>query len=685
MEPARACHGDTLDTEAAVAELLHLDGAFEEAATMWSRLALSGYRPPESTLKAAVSYLSLGNRAEAMRWLLRSRKHSDRAEVLYVLAQEQWNRGRSLKALKTLAVVRRGAPTPGRETTLLGVFARRLNHTAQALALFRESASNGDTRALCNIVSILCKTTDLDSGLHALAEAVALDPQQIEPYVLCSRLSRRFPSLGRPEIHLARARLRQRSIARYRDATITPHITASVLVRMEPNGLKIRVEWVVDHKTSLPESFVLNRGYQSIRINGKIIDGTPLDAHIAQYTVPWQDRAPASNSLTLELEGLPQQPGARYDPHESEFDAISAWLPIPAADYAVSLNLSAQAQEDVHILASAGKFGGTIIAVESPTVYKATPSLTIYGRCSAALLYHAAGIIRGALDLWQTVLPSPEHVSVFVADRTSSQFCYTRPGLLRVASGTLRGKSTAQLIHKTGHLWWNADERFTPESRWLAEALAEYGLHMADSAGLVREYRASVLTALRTLGDGRLPAAGLYELSKDRSKPGAFRLRAKGAFMLAALRATLGDSSFWSLIAETYAHSRTNPIDSYTFFAIAARLKGCSLNWFARQWVFETSELIFSARDAHVTQTGVARWELTFIAACDGIGVPGSAVRYAVVLQNGSVKLADVNLNLGIGKVVVSLEQQPIKITPDPFLEWYGTSVTYSLEDSNGL
>ncbi|MBV8370837.1 MAG: hypothetical protein JO036_18135 [Candidatus Eremiobacteraeota bacterium] len=664
---------------AALAEAYHVDRAFAPAAAAWSALASMEYEPQESALKAAISWLALGEIEEGVRWLRRARRSgTPPGDLLYVIAQQQWATGRLKRALRTLELARRLAGRAGPETTLLGVYAHRLHDRDRAGRLFAEAAAAGDACALANSVSLAGDAAAPEVALSALARAATGEPQRFEPYVLAARLARTCGSLGPPALFLARARLRRDGVVPLAPRRPAAETELAVRVRgfVSPDGIRASVVWRAGDRTPLPERFRLNRGFREVRVFGAAVEPAGHDprGEAAIYAVP-ASAGGGAREVTIEIDGVPLPPGARFSAEEVELDAIAEWLPAPEPPVRIRWDVELTAPPAMTLATSVHPAGVTAIAMRRPATLE-LGELRIVGRRPAAELRLSAQLVARGLAEWRALLPGVVQpaATVAVVDRPRSQFCYARAGLVRVTNGALNGRSAAQLVHKASHLLWGNEVRFADDARWLAESLADYGMHLACESGALPDYRRQTLAALRTLDGGTLCATGLATLAAIRNKPAAFRLRAKGGFVIAALRAAMGEDAFRALLYAVAAAGRREPVDSYLFFALASRKNGASLNWFARQWVYESCELILAAHEPVAVSSEDGRWQLSFRAACEGVAVPGAPVCYLVSLAGGAAVRLNVDLNLGARQVTCTLGERPVSIHPDPDACWYAST-----------
>ncbi len=249
------------------------------------------------------------------------------------------------------------------------------------------------------------------------------------------------------------------------------------------------------------------------------------------------------------------------------------------------------------------------------------------------------------------------------------------------------------LVRRAGSLWRELvpDAALPPpqlvvarDASWLAEALTAYELHLAQDAGLLPDYRAATLRTVRELGGGRLARQGLAALARLPGRAAADALRAKGGFVVAALRAVVGEDAFVRLLRDVFGLDRAHPLDTYLFFALASRAHGASLNWFARQWVCEPAELVLAA-EAEAAPAPGGGYRLALRARCLGVAVPGAAVTYAVDLADGTTLRHALNLDLGLRDAALELPARPLRVRPDPDARWYASTVAARLESCREL
>lgn len=691
-------------TRAAVAEALHVGGRFAEAARAWAELAGSGHDVASSALKAAMSYLAAGDERTGQAWLERAgAAGAEVADVRYVTAQHALSLGRAAEAEAALreACRERGG---GPELTALGVQRWRGGARAEARRLFSEALARdpGDPLARIDLVSADLQeggAVDRAAAVAMLAEAAAAAPHRAEPFVLYSRLG-----VGRRERAeaLARARLRTRQLTSYRPATAAdgPLGDAHVSVRRATTGphplpersdgsasatelcVTARFSCDADPPGGLPATVLVNGGYRAVTVGGRAaVPGVPgragapghPGAPAVRYGIPagaWRYDAGRA-VLEVRVEGTPRPPFARVAEGWLELGEGSAWVPVPGPGWRWRFTPDVEVGEGTTTACSrpgAGDEGFTLVALTGAERVGAPP-VTALGRVARPLLRRAADVAARAGARWQEVLgrPVPE-ATVVVVDRPDSTFCYHRPGLTRVTSAVAADEAQhALLYHEVGHHWWGGAVDVAPEDRWLAEALAEYTLHLAEQTGDLRGYRVSTLAALRRLGGGRLPAAGLAALARTGGTEAAYVLRAKGAFVVGMLRALVGETAFRATLRA--CADGGHPLDAYTFFALASAHHGHAVDWFANQWVHAEAAMRLHVADAVVRRRRGA-YHVSFVARCDGYAVPGSGVEF-LVRGEGASALASANLDLAPATVSVRLPTRPRSITVDPALRWY--------------
>ena len=369
-----------------------------------------------------------------------------------------------------------------------------------------------------------------------------------------------------------------------------PALLADARGHIAPDGLALDVTWTAPPGHRLPPRFKVNAGYEIVAVNGvparqaRERGEDPSETRVELALTPAD---PDAATVEFSIRGMPSPPGVRFGDAEIELDGLATWLPVPVPPEPLRWNCDLTFPTGMTAVTSTTLSGVTAIAIRGAAHLRHDSLPETFGACGAAELRLGASLVQRGVALWSRFLPelSQPTVRIAIVNRPRSTFCYTRPGLIRLASGVLRGPPAAVVVHEAGHLWWGTRAVFADDAHWVAESLAEYGLHLACDAGTYPDYRRATLDALRTLNDGRLPRDGLAALSGSPGKVAAFILRAKGGFAVAALRKTLGEDAFRDLLYRLDRAACRGALTSAGFLALAATVSGRSLTTFARRWV----------------------------------------------------------------------------------------------------
>lgn len=700
-EPVSGPGGAASLRRAALAEAWHVDGDLARAAAAWAELAGDGGEPAEAALKAAISCFAAGDEAAGLEWIERARgAGAPPEEVLYVLAQRSWGGGDALRALDLLEEAARRDPRSGRAVNLRGVLLLRLGASGRARAHFAEALARDpdDACALANQISADIDAMGALEAEAALRRAARSAPHRVEPHVLHARLRRRAGDEAGARLGLTRARLRQRSLWPPEDRAaaggeaLPPLARAAVTGRLSEAGASLSVSLTFEGEP--PLGVFINAGYTRVSLGGaasRPAEPPPgaaprIAAPAAYHEIPerLREAARAGAPLAITLEGRPLPPCARLTADEIELDGLSAWLPLAAPERRTLYRLDIELPPGFRAFAPspAPEPGGPgLLALRAPREASLPDGIVACGRTPLGDLRAAAAAAYQAQWLWLDLLgPACAAARAFAAlppvvlvDRPGSRFCYARAGYLRIPSGLAgTGELAPLLTHEVGHAGFGIAARFAPGSELYAEALAEYSLHLAEDAGVVPGYRAPTLAALAALGGGELPSAGLAAMARGPGRRDAYVLRAKGGFMVAALRGVMGDAPFRDLLRAVLELGGERPIGGYELFAVASRLHGASLGWFANQWIHAGGELGFAVEPGEIRREGAGHLA-HFTVRCAGAAVPGAPVRFDVECEGGERVSAHLDLDLGVAHAAVITPSRPRAVRPDPERRWYAS------------
>jgi tetratricopeptide (TPR) repeat protein len=734
-----------IEAWAAVAEALHVDGHYGASARAWEGLAEAGGDPGEARLKAALALLSEGRVERGLAWLESARQGGlEDAEYFYVQGQVEWQHGRLDGAAAAFQRAMEAEPHRGTAANALGVLCARRGRGEEARRYFHEAhrRDSEDTEALVNLASLALREAEtegaaqpLERVAQRLERAARRGPHRPEPYVLASRL---FRLRGAPE--RAQAALIQGRIRRHgrepgrpgmeRGPNPLPRATGEVMVEIQPGFDGEDMALALTYRCRAPREarprwLAVNPGYQWIAIGGEerrfevdptvpqegcpgLLPGFHLVALAARDWCPGDG---GGDVLKVALRGHPTPPCVAFRAHTLEFAEPSAWLPLPLprGAWAWRVTLAKGATPALgwipHISSTTGETDGiALLAMAREHCREATVDAAAFGWPNAGpvralgplepgTLRFAAYLAARTGALWHALAGARREACppLLIVEASGSDFCYTRPGFLRVASGVLAESSKAsQICHEIGHLWWGADVRLPARDAWLSESLAEYSLHLGEDAGLAVGYRARVLT--RVFGDAvfePLADLGLTELarrsatvtdgqdgSSQRSSEAwaaAAVLRYKGGFVMSMLRQVMGEEAFGRLLRCAYRLGRTHELDAYTFIALAGRFHGHSLNWFFNQWVDASAAMTLElSQPGRVSRKGapdVVEDPPVVSIERSGPATPGVPVAVAVYTTGGGIERLTAPVELGRCRLVVPRAVR--RVILDPERRWF--------------
>jgi hypothetical protein len=119
-----------------------------------------------------------------------------------------------------------------------------------------------------------------------------------------------------------------------------------------------------------------------------------------------------------------------------------------------------------------------------------------------------------------------------------------------------------------------------------------------------------------------------------------------------------------------YESARQQTLDAYTFFAVASRLHGTSLNWFAHQWAYARLALQFEVEVVGVSQTQEG-FRTALVVSCAGGAIPGEPVQFYLRDEVGTTQEFFIDLSLGRRRVELISTGRPASIHPDPHCRWF--------------
>lgn len=358
-----------------------------------------------------------------------------------------------------------------------------------------------------------------------------------------------------------------------------PQLRAIVGGTIRADNFVVSVRWT--KPGPLPRFFRLNAGYTRVYVNGVRVhrnrSADTLLGPIDGLSSKVRDR----RVIDVSFEGIPSPPAVHLSEVDIEVDYTSEWLPVPHPFEPTSWEVDLFTKPSMVQSIAISQSGVTLIALSNANVRTGGPLPRAFGRCDASMLELAAYLVYRGVKLWRQFLPAlPEtHAEVVLVDRPKSQFCYTRPALIRIPQYILAKGRTAQILHEAGHLWWGNRVAFSQGAHWLSEALAEYGLLLAEEIGILLGYKELTRRNVSIMSADLNQPTSLSALNSASGKVSAYVLRAKGALALADLRADLGDTLFRQLLSSICKAGTAAPVTTASFFE---RLKTINVEAYQR-------------------------------------------------------------------------------------------------------
>lgn len=656
------------------AEALHVDGWFKEAAAQWQALSEDNFGGWEVPLKAAVSLIAAGDTANGLGYLeLAGLCGAPAPAIIYIKAQNALLQRRGFEAYRLLESLDWTKPESADGLALLGVIDAHIRRRTKAIAWTKYALAVHPTHvpALCNALALGLYR---DEWRQLLRRAAALAPERREPLLLAAQ---------RSHANSLRVTLEQAADARNR-SSLQPHfspqradepIKARARLNLSDDGVRIDVIWTLAVDQPLLLSFRAHASWTICLCTGLTLPRTDdAAAEPACYHLTPADWQRESDKMTLRLSLSSNRNAASvlYGPADAEFEGTEAWLPIPVPYQPVQWSVEVE-PSNWFVVASAEPTGAMavgLVGIREPYRLEGRYAKGV-GRVSPIHLARALATVERTFPIWHRLLgkPGPEKPILAVVDKPRSTFCYTRSNLIRAPSGvTADQRHLPILIHEVGHLWWAGNVPFDSNSLWLAEALAEFTLHMAEDIGLVEGYRRQTCDAIAALclGSSKIKR-NLLVLAQSVGAREAYVLRAAGGFMISALALTLGRKQFWRWLK--LLASQSVPINAYDAFALAGRLCGHSLNYFVNQWV--TTERI-PTLETHA-RIGVAQgksFRVDLRCELKGVTLPATRFPVSIVMENSERVETSCDLSIAEDDWTVVCSARPLRIEPDPERRW---------------
>lgn len=241
-----------------------------------------------------------------------------------------------------------------------------------------------------------------------------------------------------------------------------------------------------------------------------------------------------------------------------------------------------------------------------------------------------------------------------------------RTGSILIAREVADRASDERLLRDVGRQWWSQRFSTAPKDRWVTEGLAEYGLHLADAAGVAPGYVAAARADLLIHGEGVLPSVPIAALGSDDCATAQIA-RVKAGWLVSMLREILAPDGLARVLRLALSAGRHTEVDAYAFAAFASYVHGNSLRWFFRQWVECAAELNICVRMPTPDAPHIAIWR-------EGLATPGTRVQLEVSGDaSGPLRPLAVDLELVANAVRVAA-QPGAQVIVDPDLRWYATA-----------
>ena len=133
----------------------------------------------------------------------------------------------------------------------------------------------------------------------------------------------------------------------------------------------------------------------------------------------------------------------------------------------------------------------------------------------------------------------------------------------------------------------------------------------------------------------------------------------------------MGDQKFKELLLSVIDVGQHYEIDAYTFFAIASRIHGQTLNWFANQWAYNDCDLEIFAHVKNIEKKKNG-WKVAFVAYHSGTAIPGAPLLYLLETVSETIMI-EVQPHLTGTLKEVCVPDRPVALRPDPECEWYAS------------
>ena len=691
---------------AALVEAWHVDGYYKRAAEGWEILSLNEYNSGLAKIKSAISFLSCGEEEKGFKVLNENRSiHTE--DYFYISAIHHWNKGKVIEALNFFHEALRQGIRSVEILNALGFINWKIGAKKKAIQYIIEAFEKDEENpeVLINLVSLNLHNYQVSTKVHLLQKACSLKPNGFEPFVLISRVYREGRKIAKCNEALAKAKIRKKRLLVSKKDLILPFNKprkigqATLSGKISEKLIQLSIQYILPQEKIefLPQYFALNKNYRKIIINGKRIvskklaencqfSSTSFSPNVNYYQLLETDWEFEKGFVRVEitLEGQPIPPLIHLSDDRIELNAKSGWMPVlcdQGIDFFWQFNLIFPDNYCYYFSDELFEFPGiSLIAITKAEtfIYKKIGGenlhLKVIGKSQSGSLRIAAYIAGKAIEIWENILHTKikNYPRIVIIDNPQSTFNYCRSSYMRLSSGIFKNMNQVNLIfHEIGHIWWGVNVKFSPDAKWLVEALAEYTLHIAQEKGIISNYTKLSLKALQASNGGMLPEESLLSLSADSSKHKGYALRVKGGFVLLMLSKILEEKNFFKLLKIAFQYGTRRGLNAYTFMALASDVYGKTLNWFFNQWVYLDTKMTIYIKDVEAFQIERSSYFLTFTAYCDGLATPGAPIEFRVQTENGETYSFWHNLDLGMKTITVEIGDAPIKIMPDPNYYWY--------------
>ncbi|MGW4370118.1 hypothetical protein ACWEKT_31175 [Nocardia takedensis] len=660
---------------AALAEAWHVDGLYYHAAVSWGRI-YKEYPSFQVALKVASAWSSMAHHAEAERWLSCAREEftpdtiPSNEELYYTIGLAKWAAADVPASIEALQYAASLDSSRGRSLNFLGIIEARHGDLKKAIECWQQAIEreNGHYDSLVNLA---LATGENDAEvLDRLSTAVVSAIHRPEAFAVFKRRYQRSSSENSMAIAQQKIDLRRRWLnpipisLPYRPSELTIHVTGN----LHPGTARLDVTFTTMSPGREAVDFLLSPTWQ-VTIDSTVIEPVEIDCTewgLHRFQLPI---LPTGRTSILQLHGALEGTGIHLSSRRIECDGRSGWLPRPHSSahwiWKIEVQLPSALRSEISTA-----FGPTdapsILALPQtswinlkdrtpgPYANQAQPDV----QSTVRVLYRWA---ERAVDAWTSQLGQCELPRIGIVD-VSGLFNYTRSSYVRITSGLLkRPDQFPQICHEIGHIWWGAKAQFVAEDEWLGESLAEFTMHLMQSCDLLTDYRAAAINACSNTKLVGFAGLGLRELAASRGSEAAYVLRVKGGYVISMLAAIMGPEKFRLFLNQVLESAQLYPLRAYDFFALASWIHGCSLAWFANQWVYSNYFPILTAEV--LNHTGMRTSLLIRNESAITFGLP---IEIHFVGHSGEIEIIERNIDIGEAVIEIKPPWRPQKVIFDP-------------------